>query len=92
MTVADALAAARAAHARFQAASGHNDGRGNVQMPDDTAAAVAVREAAEARQAAVALDPQRRDPAWADDEAVMRVASKVLEDFYADYFTADVPL
>jgi hypothetical protein len=92
VTVAQLLADARGAHTTFQAASGHNDGRGNVQMPDDVAAAEAVKAALRARRAADALDPDHKDHAWAHDESVMRVPSASLVEFYVDYSRPGVPL
>jgi len=84
-SVSALLATSRAAHQRFQKASGHNDGR-NISHPDDDAAMVAILEAMNARLDAEAADPNHLDPAWSDDQATMRgISSKALLDFYRDY-------
>lgn len=92
-SVADLLAQSRAAHQRFQKAAGHNNGRGVTIAPDDDAAALAVRQALDARQAAEDTDPGHTDPAWADDQAANRgVSSDTLLLFYKNYFEPDVKL
>ena len=92
-TIADLLARSRAAHQRFQQASGHNDGKGKIRHPDDDAAAVAIQQAREARRAAQTHDPDHLDPSWALDQAANKgVNSDLLLAFYDDYFAADVPL
>jgi len=92
-TVAELLAQSRAAHQRFQKAAGHNNGRGVTIAPDDDAAALAVRQALDARQSAEDTDPGHTDPAWADDQAANKgVASDVLLAFYKNYFEPDVKL
>ena len=94
MSTIDALLAeSRAAHQRFQHASGPNDGRGNIEQPDDEEAAVAIEAALQARQAAEIADPGHLDPAWADDQAANKgVSSDTLIAFYRDYTAPDVPL
>ena len=92
-TIAELLATSRAAHARFQHAAGHNDGRGVIRHPDDDAAALAIREALTNREAAEAADPGHADPAWADDQAANKgVSSDTLLFFFRDYFASDVKL
>jgi len=92
-TIAELLAQSRAAHQRFQKAAGHNNGRGVTIAPDDDAAALAVRQALDARQAAEDGDPGHTDPAWADDQALNRgVSSDTLLAFYKNYFEPDVKL
>lgn len=85
-SVAELLAISRAAHQRFQKASGHNDGR-RVTSPDYSAAALAVQQALDARAAAEQADHDRLDPAWADDLDAMRVPSETLTSFYRDYMS-----
>lgn len=91
--IAALLAASRAAHARFQTAAGHNDGRGKIRHPDDDAAAVAIQDARRARIAAEVADSGHTDPAWAIDQAANKgISSDSILSFYHDYFAPDVPL
>lgn len=88
--IAALLSASRAAHARFQQAAGHNDGRGKIRHPDDDAAALAIQAALSAREAAETADPGHADLAWADDQAANKgVSSDALVLFYRDYFAPD---
>jgi hypothetical protein len=92
VTVREHLTASRAAHQRFRIASGHNDGR-SIRQPDDTAIALALREALDAREAAEAADGDHLDPAWTEDIAANNgVNSATLLHFYRDWFAPEVKL
>lgn len=87
-TIAELLAQSRAAHQRFQRASGHNDGRGTIIQPDDDAALLAIQEALFTREAAEAVDTLHSDSAWADDQAANKgVTSAAMLAFFHDYLT-----
>lgn len=92
-SVADLLTQSRSAHQRFQQAAGHNDGRGKIRHPDESSAALAIRDALTARRAAEDADPTHADRAWIDDATWLRgVSSQTMIAFYEDYFAPDQPL
>ena len=89
VNIAALLAAARDAHARFQAAQGRIDTHGRLVAPtDDVASEGAVRDALAAREMALEADPAQSDPAWAADQQANRgVSSSALVDFYRHYLS-----
>ena len=71
-TVADLLAQARAAHARYRAALPHRaegDPTGPILPGDSAAARTALQDALAARTAAIAQDTEQNDPAWQAEAA-----------------------
>lgn len=76
MTVADLLAASRAAHQRSFQHRGRIDAQGRMsQRPGLRKAGRAIEDAVKWRLEAQALDPHHRDPAWLDDQAANKGAS-----------------
>jgi hypothetical protein len=90
-SISQLLAASRAAHARFHSAIGSVNKDGTVRdQPNDVIALAAIQDALAQRQAALAADPQRHDPAWAIDlRQNCGVTSDALMNFYADYLATD---
>ena len=71
-TIADRLAAARAAHQRYRAALPHRaegDPTGPILPGDPAAARQALQDAYDARAQAIADDPEQHDPAWQAEAA-----------------------
>lgn len=84
LSVAQQLELARAAHVRYRAL--HNQSENSAD--DDMAAAI--REARDARLLALALDPERADPAWRIDVFEGKAVShEDLMHFYETYLAAD---
>lgn len=65
-TVAELLYQSLAAHQRAKQQLASKDGRSVLVKARDMAA---LREAYELRKQALALDPERADPAWQDEQA-----------------------
>lgn len=89
LTISDLLTAARQAHTRYRQAAGRIDTHGKVsQEPRLTEAGSHVQAALSARLEAERLDPQRTDPAWAEDVINgVRVDHDAMVTFYAQYLT-----
>jgi hypothetical protein len=69
-TIADRLAAARAAHQRYRdALPQRRPGDGSIVPGDPAAARQALQDALDARTAAIADDPEQNDPAWQAEAA-----------------------
>lgn len=77
VSVAQLLAASRAAHARYRADAASR----NYPLLDSH-----IRQARDLRHEAETLDPERRVSAWTDDRAVMKgQSSDTLMAFYERY-------
>ena len=88
MTVRDYLAQARAAHKRYRESAGRINKEGKVShVPDVFATTAAITEALKARCLAEAADPQRVDPAWVEDETLMKASNADLISFYVKYLS-----
>lgn len=81
MTIAELLAQSRAAHARYRQIHSQSKGT-NLHAMGAT-----VQEALSTRLDAEALDPERTDPAWVEDQQATRNRSHRLVEFFAGYLT-----
>ena len=88
MTVADLLAASRAAHLQKKHAAGRVDRVGTViAAPDYPKAEQHAEDALNLRLQAHELDPEMADPAWAQDEALNGCSTAMVESFLRRYPT-----
>lgn len=72
MSVAELLAASRAAHQRYRDALDQRTSTGSVIPGDPAAQGLSLTEAQRTRLEAHALDPEQTDPAWkADDDQAL---------------------
>lgn len=87
-TVAQLLQQSRAEHMLKKEAAGRTNSDGKIiARPDYTKAEAHVREAIRCREEAHALDPEKRDPAWAEDFAQNGTTSDELLAWFRHYLT-----
>jgi len=88
MTIAQLLQQSRSEHMLKKEAAGRTDSDGKIiYHPNYPKAEAHIREAIRLREDAHALDPEKRDPAWAEDFAQNGVKSEELLAWFRHYLT-----